>query len=187
MLYYTPQIWCSDNTDALSRVDIQFGSSLCYPASVQGAHVSASARSGYETKKNVAMWGSFGYELDPEKISEEARAEIKTQIADYHKYYDTIHYGDLYRLIAPWDNPFKCAWEFVNEDKTQALLTVLTKFYKGEHNAFIKLKGLDPEKYYRLNTNGEVFSGALLMNAGFSLFNYPCGDGESFMLAFDAV
>lgn len=187
MMYFSPQIWCSDNTDALSRVDIQFGSSLCYPASVQGAHVSASHRSGYETKRNVAMWGSFGYELDPAKISEEARAEIKSQIADYHKYYDLIHYGELYRLINPWDDPYKVAWEFVSEDKSEAMLTVVVKFFKEARNLFVKLKGLDPDKYYKCDTNGEVYSGALLMKAGFSLYHYPVGDGESYAIHFEAV
>lgn len=187
MMYFSPQIWCSDNTDALSRVDIQFGSSLCYPASVQGAHVSASRRSGYETKRNVAMWGSFGYELDPAKISEEAREEIKTQIADYHKYYDLIHYGDLYRLINPWDDPYRVAWEFVSEDKSQAMFTVVIKFFKEARNFFIKLKGLDPEKYYKCDADNEVYSGALLMNAGFSLYNYPDQDGKSFAIHFEEV
>ncbi len=187
MMYFSPQIWCSDNTDALSRVDIQFGSSLCYPASVQGAHVSASRRSGYETKRNVAMWGSFGYELDPGKISEEARAEIKTQIADYHKYYDLIHYGDLYRIISPWDDPYRVAWEFVSEDKREAMLTVVIKFFTEARNFFIKLKGLDSEKYYKCLEDGEVYSGALLMNAGISMFYYPDRDGESFALHFEEV
>lgn len=187
MMYYSPQIWCSDNTDALSRVDIQFGSSLCYPASVQGAHVSASRRSGYETKRNVAMWGSFGYELDPAKISEEAREEIKTQIADYHKYYDLVHYGDLYRLISPWENPYKVAWEFVSEDKSEAMLTVVVKFFKEARNFFIKLRGLDPHKYYKCDSNGEIYSGALLMNAGLSMYHFPVGDGESYTVHFEEV
>ncbi len=187
MMYYSPQIWCSDNTDALSRVDIQFGSSLCYPASVQGAHVSASRRSGYETKRNVAMWGSFGYELDPAKISEEAREEIKTQIADYHKYYDLIHYGDFYRLISPWDDPYRVAWEFVSEDKSQVMLTVVIKFFREARNFFIKLKGLDAEKYYKCDADGEVYSGALLMKAGFSLYHYPVEDGQSFAIHFEEV
>ncbi|MCH5197410.1 MAG: alpha-galactosidase [Oscillospiraceae bacterium] len=187
MMYYSPQIWCSDNTDALSRVDIQFGSSLCYPASVQGAHVSASSRSSYETKRNVAMWGSFGYELDPEKISEEARNEIKTQISDYHRHYDLIHSGDLYRIISPWDDPYRCAWEFVCEDKSKVLLTVLIKFQKEPQNFFIRLKGLSPDKYYRLEETGEVYSGALLMNAGISLFNMKRSDGYSKTFYFEEV
>ena len=187
MMYFSPQIWCSDNTDALSRVDIQFGSSLCYPASVQGAHVSASRRSGYETKRNVAMWGSFGYELDPAKISEEAREEIKTQIADYHKYYDLIHYGDLYRIINPWDDPYRVAWEFVSEDKSEAMLTVVNKFFMEPRNFFIRLRGLDPDKLYKSDTDGEVYSGALLMNAGLSMYHYPTGDGESYAIHFEEV
>ncbi len=187
ILYFSPQIWCSDNTDALSRVDIQFGTSLCYPASAQGAHVSASPRASYETKRNVALWGSFGYELDPAKISEEARNEIKAQIADYHKYYDLIHYGDLYRIICPWDDPYNCAWMFVDEDKTQALAIYLIKFKKERRGLFLRLKGLDPAKYYRWEETGEVFSGALLMNAGISLFRMPNEDGYSKTFFFTMV
>ena len=179
MMYYSPQIWCSDNTDALSRVDVQFGSSLCYPASVQGAHVSASRRASYETKRNVAIWGTFGYELDPQKISEEARDVIRTQIADYHKYYDLIHFGDLYRIISPWDDPYKVAWEFADEKKSEALLTVFIKFKMEERNFFLRLKGLDPEKYYRLEETGDVYSGALLMRAGLNLSFLNNEDGYS--------
>lgn len=187
MMCYSPQIWCSDNTDALSRIDIQFGSSLCYPASVQGAHVSASSRTGYNTKKDVAMWGTFGYELDPAKISDEARAEIRTQIAGYHKYYDLIHFGDLYRLICPWNDPYKAAWEFVNEEKTQAMFTVVTKFHINQPTFRLKLKGLDADRYYKCEETGDVFSGALLMNAGVSLYDYPDGDGESYVLHFESI
>lgn len=186
MMYYSPQIWCSDNTDALARTDIQFGSSLCYPASVQSAHVSASRRTGYDTKKNVAMWGSFGYELDPEKLSQEDKAIIRTQIEGYHEYYDLIHYGDLYRIICPWDDPYKAAWEFVSEDKNEAMLTVIFKFYTESPNYFVKLKGLCKDKYYVCKETGEAFSGALLMNAGLSLYSYPHGDGESIALHFKA-
>ena len=73
MLYYSPQIWASDNTDAIERLTIQFGTSLCYPASTMGAHVSANGRTGYETKGNVAVWGTFGYELDPCKLTDEQK------------------------------------------------------------------------------------------------------------------
>ena len=187
MMYFSPQIWCSDNTDALSRVDIQFGSSLCYPASVQGAHVSASKRSGYETKRNVAMWGSFGYELDPADISEDARAEIRGQIADYHKYYDLIHYGDLYRIISPWDDPYKCAWEFVSEDKSKAMLTLLIKFATERRNFVIKLKGLDAGKNYVCDFDGRIRSGAMLMNAGINLHEVPEKDGYSLAIHFEEV
>jgi alpha-galactosidase len=88
MLYYSPQIWTSDNTDAIGRLSIQFGTSLCYPASCMGAHVSDYPRAYYGTKADVALWGSFGYELDPRKLNEEQRKEFKNQIAEYHKYYN---------------------------------------------------------------------------------------------------
>ena len=187
ILYFSPQIWCSDNTDAISRANIQFGSSLCYPASVQGSHVSASRRTGYETKRNLAMWGSFGYELDPANISEEAREEIKTQIADYHRHYDLIHYGDLYRLICPWDDPYRCAWEFTDEAKTKVHVTVFIKLAQERRNFFLRLKGLDPDKKYRLEETGEIYSGALLMNAGLSLWRMPEGDAVSKVYYFEAV
>jgi len=187
MMYYSPQIWCSDNTDAIERINIQFGSSLCYPASVQSSHVSASSRTSYETKRNVAMWGSFGYELDPAKISEEAREEIKGQIADYHKYYDLIHYGDLYRIITPWDDPYRAAWMFVSPDKAQAQLTYVTKLFKDDRFRLIKLKGLDAGKNYLCDRNNEVYSGALLMRAGFCYDGLPCRDGESWVVNFTEV
>ncbi len=187
MMYYSPQIWCSDNTDAIERLDIQFGSSLCYPASVQGAHVSASKRTSYETKRNVAMWGSFGYELDPAKLDDETNEMVKQQVADYHKYYDLIHYGELYRLIAPYNDPYKCAWEFVSEDKTQAMLTVVVRHYIEKGNFFIKLRGLDKDKYYICEENSQIYSGALLMNAGMNLKDYPYYDGTSYALHFSEV
>lgn len=188
MMYYSPQIWCSDNTDSIGRLDIQFGSSLCYPASVQGAHVSASRRTNYNTKKDVAMWGSFGYELDPAKISEEDKAVIRTQIAGYHKYYDLIHNGDLYRLIPTWADPYKAAWQFVSEDKTQAMVTVVRKHHVRDDSLFVRLKGLDPDTYYRCEENDEVYSGALLMYAGMNLtFAVNRGDGQSLALHFEAI
>ncbi len=104
MLCYSPQIWCSDNTDAIERTYIQFGTSYCYPASTVGAHVSANHRTGYKTKGNVALWGTFGYELDPRKLSDNEKRLVKEQVAFYHKTYDLIRNGDLYRLVSPFVN-----------------------------------------------------------------------------------
>ena len=186
MLYYSPQIWTSDNTDPIERLSIQFGTSMCYPASTMGAHVSASRRTGYETKGNVALWGSFGYELDPNKFTEEDKKIVKQQVGEYHKYYDVIHFGDLYRLISPSENPFRAAWEFVSEDKTEALLTSVVMRKPEDRALFIRLKGLDPDKYYIDEDTHEVYSGALLMNAGLCIIA-STDDGTSFKKYFKAV
>lgn len=187
MLYYSPQIWTSDNTDPIERLTIQFGTSLCYPASTMGAHVSACKRTGYDTKANVALWGSFGYELDPNTFSAEERETVKAQIAEYHKYYDLIHSGDLYRLINPMHNAFRAAWMFVSEDKTEALVTSVVMRRPQETAFYLRLKGLDPDKLYREEESGEVYSGASLMYAGLNLIGTDLSDGSSFKLYFKEV
>ncbi len=184
MLYFSPQIWASDNTDAIERLAIQFGTSLCYPASTMGAHVSMSRRTGFETKGNVAMWGTFGYELDPNRLTEKDLEIVKKQVEDYHKYYELIHYGDLYRITDPWDDAFRCAWEFVSPDKREALYTQVTMRYHHCPTLIVRFKGLDPRTVYVLEATGEEYSGALLMNAGLNLSRYPRGTGESFTLHF---
>ena len=187
MLYYSPQIWTSDNTDPLERLSIQFGTSMCYPASTMGAHVSASKRAGYDTKANVALWGTFGYELDPNRFTEEESELIKAQVAEYHKYYDVIHYGELYRLISPFENEFRAAWMFVSQDKDEALVTSVVIKRPEDRGFTLRLKGLDPAKYYIDEDDGEIYSGALLMNAGICLDFNGEWDGDSFKKHFKAV
>lgn len=187
MLYYSPQIWASDNTDAIERLAIQFGTSMCYPSSSMGAHVSMSRRTGFETKGNVAMWGTFGYELDPNRLGEKEIEIVKKQVADYHKYYDLIHYGDLYRVISPFDDACRCAWEHVSPDKKEMLFTYVTiRYNHGLSKNIIRFCGLDPEKFYREEESGEIYSGALLMNAGINVGRRASGDGQSFTMHFIA-
>ena len=182
MLYYSPQIWTSDDTDPIERLTIQFGTSMCYPASTMGAHVSACRRTGYETKTNVALWGTFGYELDPDKLTEEEIAEIKEQAKLYHKYYDVIHYGDLYRLESPFENYDRCAWQFVSEDKKEALVTAV-QIKKVVHGfKMLKLQGLKPNSIYKDEATGDTYSGAYLMNAGLNLYDILDNDGDSYLL-----
>ena len=182
MLYYSPQIWTSDDTDPIERLTIQFGTSMCYPASTMGAHVSACRRTGYETKTNVALWGTFGYELDPDKLTEEEIAEIKEQAKLYHKYYDVIHYGELYRLESPFENYDRCAWQFVSEDKKEALVTAV-QIKKVVHGfKMLKLQGLKPNSIYEDEATGDTYSGAYLMNAGLNLYDILDNDGDSYLL-----
>ncbi len=193
MLYYSPQIWASDNTDAIERISIQFGTSLCYPASTMGAHVSMNGRTNINTRANVALWGSHGYELDPNRLSDKEVEEVKAQVKEYHKYYNLTHYGDLYRLVDPWDSEYYAAWELVSEDKSEALLTVVCKQYNHVRTRFIKLGGLDPAGMYRIEGGGraarvdEVYSGEFLMKAGLNLSPLPCGIGDSYKIHFVRV
>lgn len=184
MLAYSPQIWTSDNTDAIARLKIQFGTSMCYPASTMGAHVSANARTDYETKVNVALWGSFGYELDPDRYTPEEKMMVRRQIEDYHRLYDLIHNGDLYRIISPFDDPSKAAWMLVTPDKSEFLFTVVCVKYTVREHFVVKLRGLDPDRYYRNEADGTVFSGALLMYAGLDMSGKLKKDGDSIRLHF---
>ena len=185
MLYYMPQTWASDNTDPIERLRIQFGTSMCYPASSMGAHVSASDRAGLETKAAVALWGTFGYELDPKHLSDDDKEVVKKTSALYHKYYDLTHNGDLYRIIAPTEDEFKCAWSFVAKDKSETLLTVIIKNRTPHTFLNIRLKGLDENKMYVNEANGEIYSGALLMNAGVNLsVGNDFDGGTNFMVHF---
>lgn len=187
MLYYSPQIWTSDNTDPIERLTIQFGTSMCYPASTMGAHVSATPRTGYKTKGNVAMWGTFGYELDPLQLSEADREIVKNQVQQYHKYYRLIQRGDLYRLIDPNDDTYKCAWSFVAPDKSEVLATAVIMRENHKTRFVLKLSGLAKNKFYQDENTGEIYSGALLMNVGVDLTNVIKKDGESVQLHFVEV
>lgn len=181
MLYYTPQIWCSDNTDAADRLKIQYGTSFGYPSSAVGAHVSAVPN--HQTGRNmpmhtravVAMSGTFGYELDLGKLTDEEKQEIKEQIARYHKYAPLIQNGLYYRLTNPFESEV-CAWEYLSEDGREALVSAVMQEIHGNMNVnYIKLKGLRDDAYYREQTSGKVYAGAALMEAGLPL---PVETGE---------
>ncbi len=188
MLYYSPQIWTSDDTDAMERLEIQYGTSVVYPPSTMSAHVSASPNhqtgrsTSFRTRGDVAMAGAFGYELDLTKLTDEERALVREQVAAYHKYYDVIQNGDYYRLINPTEDKanITCAsaWESVSADKKEALLTYVVIRTQVSVSRFIRLRGLDPEKIYTDTATGRKYSGALLMNAGLNLTG-GWKDGES--------
>ena len=172
MLYYTPQIWCSDNTDALDRLRIQYGTSFFYPASAVASHVSAipnhqTGRSvNLHTRGVVAMAGAFGYELDPEKLTEEEKAAVREQVRQYKEWEMLIRKGRYYRLSDPFKAAYT-AWMSVSENKDRALVSVvMLKMHGNMPVSYVKMRGLEPGAMYRDAGNGECYYGADLMEAG---------------------
>ncbi len=186
MLYYSPQIWCSDNTDAIERLTIQFGTSLCYPLSTMGAHVAARPRTPLSTRAAVAMMGTFGYELDPRRLTDAEKDEVRAEIRAYHETHRLVSEGDLYRLISPTQDPFRAAWQVVSPDKTETLVTTVVMRMPETMYFPLRLAGLDPEKRYTDLATGETYSGALLMYAGINLTGRLYLDGQSAVLHFKA-
>lgn len=173
MLYYTPQIWCSDDTDAIERITIQHGTSFGYPISSVGSHVSAvpNHQTGRKTSMNtrgiVAMAGSFGYELDLNLISDEEKEQVKEQIKDFKKYWDLIHNGDYYRITDAENNREIAAWEFVKADKSECLLNIVTlTTHANAPVNYVKCKGLSADKTYLCEQTKMKYSGSALMSLG---------------------
>lgn len=157
MLAYCPQIWCSDDTDAVAGMAIQRGTSFGYPVSAMGAHVSAAPnhKTGRSaplgTRAIVAMSGAFGYELDPGRLSEAEKKEIRGQIARYRAYEGLLHNGEHYRLAAEEEDGRFAVWQFAAPDRSVALLNVaVTRPEANPRPLHIRLKGLDPEAVYTL-------------------------------------
>ncbi|OMD22792.1 alpha-galactosidase [Paenibacillus odorifer] len=175
MLYYMPQTWTSDDTDAVERLKIQYGTSIVYPASSMGAHVSAVPNhqvhriTPLETRGHVAMSGNFGYELDLTKLTEAEREDIRKQVSEYKELRMLIQYGDFYRLLSPFEGN-ETAWMFVSADKKEAFATYF-QVLAGPNPPLrrLRLKGLDPAKSYKLELNGGVYRGDELMHFGLTI------------------
>ena len=172
MLYYSPQIWCSDNTDAIDRLKIQYGTSFGYPISAMGAHVSVcpNHQSGrttpFETRGIVASAGTFGYELDLNLLSDGEKQEVAEQIRQFKTYGPLIHNGKYYRLTNPMAED-AALWEFAAQDGSEVLVQGM--LFHAEANVLrrtVQLRGLDAEKRYRLDGTEQVYTGAALMAGG---------------------
>lgn len=192
MMYYTPQIWCSDNTDAINRTKIQYGSSFFYPVSVVGSHVSAvpNHQTGRITSLNTrgitAMAGTFGYEMNPALLSEEDKSIIREQIKTYKKHEMLICQGDYYRLSNPFDDEYS-AWMFVSKDKKQVLVNVVRLDVQGNMAAtYVKLKGLNKDAAYIDDATGKVYTGAALMEAGFAI-PFPKTEYEAYQIVLTEI
>ena len=160
MLYYTPQIWCSDNTDAIERVKIQYGTSFAYPSCTVGSHVSAvpnhqtGRTTELATRAAVAMAGSFGYELDLNLLTEE-KEQVRAQIKNYHRFEMLIRQGRYYRLTDVWQKKEYAAWEYCRPDGSEALVTVVTLDTQcNPATEYVKLRGLGEDKKYRVEVVG---------------------------------
>ncbi len=172
MLYYAPQAWTSDDTDAIERLKIQYGSSMCYPISSMGAHVSVSPNeqifrsTPIETRANVACFGTFGYELDLNKLSDEEREKVREQIKFMKQYREIIQFGTFYRLISPFESSSFASWMVVSDDKKTSLVgyyKILNEVNGPFHR--VKLCGLDPDMQYCVNDEAYHY-GDELMNIG---------------------
>ena len=192
MLYYSPQIWCSDDTDAIERLTIQEGTELIYPLSTIGAHVSDCPNHAvgritpFETRGHVALSGTFGYELDITKISEKERNMIPEQTALYHKYNDLIREGDYFRIASYRENHLFDCWLSSAKDRSEVLVTYVQVLGQANvHSRKIILDGFDEDRIYRLEGTNEVYSGEMLMKIGFLIRDIR-GDFQSRLYHFIA-
>ncbi len=184
MLYYSPQIWTSDDTDAVERLSIQEGYGMLYPLSSLGAHVSDCPNHGtgrttpFETRGIVALSGTFGYELDITRIPEADRKQIPDQVKRYHEVNHIVRDGDYYRLASYASNHRYDAYMSVTKDKTEAVVTYVRVIHRMcEHDVIVKLKGLDPEKTYSIEGSDRNYTGEELMYAGYC-FKTPWASGD---------
>ena len=181
MFYYSPQIWCSDDTDAFERLAIQEGTVLVYPLSTMGSHVSVCPNHAcgrttpFKTRGYVALAGTFGYELDITKLSDEERRLIPSQIALYKNFSSLIREGDYNRIASFSENGEFDSWICVSKDKTKALMTFVQIFNHPNYKTrMIKLKALDDNKIYQISYPDEdqnkfkplTLSGLTIKNAG---------------------
>jgi len=175
MLFYMPQTWTSDNSDAVERLKIQYGTSLVYPVSTMGAHVSAVPNhqvkriTSLDMRADVAMSGNFGYELDLTKFTAEERALVQRQTANYKGIRKLVQQGDLYRLLSPFDGNYT-SWMVVAKDKREAVVFYFRTL--SEPNPAlrrVKLQGLDPNLDYRFEGNDSAYGGDWLMDFGWAV------------------
>ena len=191
MLYYMPQTWCSDDSDAVERLYIQEGLSLVYPFCTMGAHISAipnhqiGRNTPIKLRGQVAMPGQFGFELDLSKMSDDDKEASKELINTYKQYREVFHKGDFYKLSSVFKGQHS-AWEFVSQDRN----TVIVMMYNiqgkvGVPHKILKLRGLDANAKYEDAWTGKVYGGDTLMNLG--IFQNCDRDMESEMRVFKLI
>lgn len=178
VLAYMPQIWTSDNTDAVCRLNIQYATSMCYPLSTMGAHVSAVPNhqtgriTSLKTRSDVAFAGMFGFELDVTNMTDDELAQVAEQAAFAKHIQPLIRSGRFYRLRSPFDTN-ECIWQVVSKEKDHVFFMacrVLTGIVRNRHyEPKVQLRGLDPEAIYEDAATGRRYSGSLLMHRGITV------------------
>ncbi|GKU25362.1 alpha-galactosidase [Clostridium folliculivorans] len=186
ILYYMPQIWTSDDSDAVERLKIQYGTSILYPVSTMGAHVSAvpnhqvGRNTPLKMRGDVAMSGNFGYELDLTKFTEKEKKEVKEQVMQYKELRALIQFGDMFRLVSPFEGKGnETAWMYVSEDKNEAMVAYFRILAEADAPVRkLRLIGLDPDKDYLVSECEGIFGGDELMYSGITI-PFLFGDYQS--------
>lgn len=185
MLYYSPQIWASDETDPNARIEIQFATNLFYPLSTIGSHVSARPFSTYQDKAIIAAFGTFGYELDPLKLKD----EDKKQIIEINKLVKTWHHvvtiGDYYTLKDPTKSNY-ASWMCVTKNKKEALVFHYNFRREPTRARYIKLVGLKKDQFYFNSLTNKIYRGDFYMNVGLNI-SCPLDEGKAMMFVIKAV
>ena len=168
MAYYSHQIWGSDETDPIPRTEIQFSANMFFPLRMMGAHVSNRKTLNVKEKASVAMFGTFGYELDPTKISDNDIALALESNEVFLRNKELIDEGDYYSLISPFDSNF-VSWEVVSKTKDKAIIFFLNYRHINWRSRFLKIYGLEQESYYYNSLDGQTYKGEYYMNVGLNL------------------
>lgn len=172
VLSYFPQIWCSDETDPVQRLFIQYGTGYGYPLSAISSHVSKCPVTSYTAKSNIAMFGTYGYEFNPTKLTEKEKEELKDNENRYHRIHQSVILeGDLYRLSSPFDSNYFCELS-VSKDKTKALLLFANLIKEGLYYRYVRVPGLDPNKKYRNSYDNKVRTGNYYANVGMNFYRW---------------
>ncbi len=184
ILYYMPQIWTSDDSDAIERLRIQYGTSLVYPPSTMVGHVSAvpNHQTGrvtpFKTRGDVAQMCNFGYELNVGQLSKAEIEEIPKQVQEHRELEALIKYGEFYRLLNPFDGK-KCAWELISADREKVyVMLAAVNISANDKSFYVKPKGLNPEYVYRVSDTEITADGKTIMNVGIPIVK-PLGEYET--------
>lgn len=185
-LFYFPEIWTSDENDPVQRLFIQYGMSFCYPPSVSGSHVNDCKITDYKTKAEIALFGSYGFELDPRKLTEKDVLEIRKVNEIFKKYHDSVVLeGDMYRLISPFDKE-AFAIQMVSKDKSESLFLFVNLLKKLRARRFVKLQGLKEDAYYVNSLDDKAHKGEYYMNVGLNL-SYNLYEFDSYLVTLQEV